>query len=64
MSTRIIELVVGSEKDDAAKALTEAGYKVKVINVDGPPTALIENFDKGRVTLEVKSGKVVAARIG
>ncbi len=56
--------LVGMSKDSAYQRLIESGYKVKVITADGPAGSLLENVDVGRVTLEVKDGKVISARVG
>lgn len=64
MTVTTIQHVIGTEKDAATLTLTEAGYKVRIVNLDGPPTTLVENFDRGRVTLEIQAGKVVSARVG
>ena len=60
----LIEHVLGLTKDEASSRLREAGYQVRIVNLDGPPARMIENHDIGRVTLEVTAGKVVAVRIG
>ena len=60
----LIKHVIGLSKDDAISRLREAGYQVRIVNLDGPPARLIENHDIGRVTLEVSVGKVVAAIVG
>lgn len=58
------QAVVGMPKDEAVRALTESGYTVRIINLNGPPARLIENYDIGRATIEVRDGTVISVRIG
>lgn len=54
-----VDKVLGLTKDEAVQSLQERGFKVRVINVDGPPAVMTENVDLGRVTIEIKDNKVV-----
>lgn len=56
--------LIGLDLTDAEKQLRDSGYKVQVHYVDGPPSAMTENHDVGRVSLSVKNGKVIGARVG
>ncbi len=60
----ILDSVIGLDKDVAMVQLVESGYQVRVVVKNGPPQRLIENYDIGRVTIEVLDGKVISVRAG
>lgn len=57
------ESYAGKKLEEAAAALTAAGYKIRVVP-EGVPVRLAENFDLGRATIYVENGVVARISIG
>ena len=54
---------VGKTLEEAATALTAAGYKIRVVPA-GVPVRISEQHDIGRATIEVVDGLVTYVKIG
>jgi hypothetical protein len=54
--------VIGMSIEEASRVLREAGYRDIIIS--GRPQLITSGLHRGRVTLDVVEGKVVAATVG
>lgn len=58
------DYIVGMSLDEAQQVIAEAGFRSRIVSVNGVPSIITADWVNNRINLDVMDGKITGSKIG